>query len=145
MVAGCAASSSVDATLRPSGAPCGDGRWAWLRSWRKAIEDNNVELLSSLASPEASFRVYVCSPKDETREKLTVSKAEWLRDVRNSYSNEDDYVKISAAGDSGPVAEIRGWDKAGDWRYSIVAGLKDSAHGTITATKMELWRFPGEP
>jgi len=143
---GCAGTGGVQATLRSPETRCGDRRarpgWAWIKSWRKAIEENNVGMLASLASPDADFRVYVCNSEGHTMEKLTVSRAEWLRDARNSYSSEDDCVKIGAAGDSGPVAEIRGWDTAGEWRYSIVASLKDSAHGTMKATKMGLFRFP---
>ncbi|MHC4504730.1 MAG: hypothetical protein ACYTFI_15605 [Planctomycetota bacterium] len=147
---GCAVTNTVDAPTWSQAmrrdTPGGDPGWAWVRLWRKAIDEDNLELLSSLALPEADFRVYLCNSKDYTMEVRTVSRAEWLGDVRNLYSSEDDYVKISAAGDSGPVAEIRGWDKAGEWRYSIVASLKDSTHGTMTAAKMGLFRFPpGEP
>ncbi len=115
--------------------------WAWVDLWRKVAEGERG-LFSAIVSSDAEFLIHEYDSGATSGEmaRRPVSRRAWLAEARRIYSSDDRDVHIRAAGDSGPVAEIRGWDATGKWKYSISAVLKAEDDGGLVAVKLGLFK-----
>jgi hypothetical protein len=111
--------------------------WAWVGLWRK-VAGGERGLFGAIVSADAEFVIHHYDAASGEEEKRTVTRRAWLAEALRLSSSDDRDVNVTPAAEAGPVAEIRGWDAVGRWRYTISAGLKADERGGLVAVKLGL-------